>query len=75
MTTKLHLIDEPELEFGTGKHIDIRYGLRNHGPLDMDDPKAPGVPGEFCTSMNYQRCWYERSLAWREGRSIRRSRS
>ena len=34
-----------------------------------------GVPGEFCTSLNYQRCWYERSLLWREERSIRRSRS
>ena len=34
-----------------------------------------GVPGEFCTSANYQRCWYERSLLWREERSIRRSRS
>ena len=34
-----------------------------------------GVPGEFCTSANYQRCWYERSLEWREERSTRRSRS
>jgi len=25
---KLTHIDEPELEFGTGKHIDIRFGLR-----------------------------------------------
>lgn len=38
---KLTHIDEPELEFGTGKHIDIRFGLRNYGPLDFKDPTAP----------------------------------
>lgn len=38
---KLSHIDEPELEFGTGKHIDIRFGLRNYGPLDFKDPTAP----------------------------------
>jgi hypothetical protein len=32
---KLHFIDEPELEFGgAGRHIDIRHGLTEHGPLD-----------------------------------------
>lgn len=34
-----------------------------------------GVPGEFCTSGNHQRSWYERSLEWHEGRSTHRSRS
>jgi hypothetical protein len=38
---KLSFIDEPELEFGAGKHIDIRFGLRNFGPLDIEDSKAP----------------------------------
>ena len=38
---KLTHIDEPELEFGTGKHIDIRFGLRNYGPLDFKDPSSP----------------------------------
>jgi len=38
---KLVHIDEPELEFGTGKHIDIRFGLRNYGPLDFKDQSAP----------------------------------
>src|SRR5260370_18720843 len=38
---KLAHIDEPELEFGTGKHIDIRFGLRNYGPLDFKDQSAP----------------------------------
>jgi hypothetical protein len=32
---KLDFLDEPELEFGNGaRHIDIRFGLMHHGPLD-----------------------------------------
>ena len=39
---KLHFIDEPELEFGdAGRHIDIRHGLTEHGPLDRGLPSAP----------------------------------
>lgn len=34
-------LPEPELEFGTGRHVDIRFGLVNHGPLDRDHPTAP----------------------------------
>jgi hypothetical protein len=34
-------LKEPELEFGVGHHIDIRFGLMNHGPLDYDDPLGP----------------------------------
>ncbi|WDQ17039.1 argonaute/piwi family protein [Rhodopirellula sp. P2] len=34
-------IQEPELEFGTGQHIDIRYGLSTHGPLDQKSEFAP----------------------------------
>ena len=41
MAMKLTVIDEPELEFGTGKHIDIRFGLRNYGPLDFKEQSAP----------------------------------
>jgi len=26
---------EPELEFGAGRHIDIRFGLMHYGPLDF----------------------------------------
>ncbi len=33
--------DEPELEFGTGRHIDIRYGLSTHGSLDFGTEFAP----------------------------------
>lgn len=32
---------EPELEFGTGRHIDIKFGLMNYGPLDFESTLAP----------------------------------
>lgn len=38
---KATFLPEPELEFGTGRHVDIRFGLVNHGPLDLDHPTAP----------------------------------
>lgn len=34
-------IQEPELEFGAGTHIDIRFGLLNYGPLDSSSPVGP----------------------------------
>lgn len=33
--------DEPELEFGAGRHIDIKFGLMNYGPLDFEVPVSP----------------------------------
>ncbi|HZR64789.1 MAG TPA: hypothetical protein VFA85_06540 [Terriglobales bacterium] len=33
--------DEPELEFGAGRHIDIRFGIMNYGPLDFESSVAP----------------------------------
>ena len=38
---KAQFFHEPELEFGTGRHIDIKFGLMNYGPLDIDNPLAP----------------------------------
>ena len=38
---KTEFFHEPELEFGTGKHIDIRFGLANHGPFDFESARAP----------------------------------
>jgi hypothetical protein len=38
---KVGFIHEPELEFGTGRHIDVRFGLMNYGPLDINDTLAP----------------------------------
>lgn len=32
-------IEEPELEFAAGRHIDIRFGIMNYGPHDLD-PRA-----------------------------------
>lgn len=40
---KIAYLHEPELEFGAGRHIDIRFGLMNYGPLDMDSDSAPRV--------------------------------
>lgn len=38
---KLDFLDEPELEFGNGaRHIDIRFGLMHHGPLDSTNALA-----------------------------------
>lgn len=34
-------IHEPELEFGQGRHIDIRFGIANYKPLDYRDALAP----------------------------------
>jgi hypothetical protein len=34
----IDFLDEPELEFGNGaRHIDIRFGLMHHGPLDSSN--------------------------------------
>src|SRR5947208_4013314 len=35
-------LDEPSLEFGgSGRHIDIRFGIMDHGPLDRARGTAP----------------------------------
>lgn len=34
-------IPEPELEFGNGRHVDIRFGLMNHAPLDFENTLSP----------------------------------
>lgn len=38
---KAYFLQEPELEFGAGKHIDMKFGLMNYGPLDFENPLAP----------------------------------
>ena len=36
------VLPEPELEFGGGaRHVDMRYGLLHHGPLDRHEVGAP----------------------------------
>jgi len=38
---KISFITEPKLAFGNGQHVDIRFGLMNHGPLDVLSNAAP----------------------------------
>lgn len=39
---KLSFLHEPELEFGNGgTHVDIRFGVMRHGPLDLGETSAP----------------------------------
>ncbi len=38
---KLVLLQEPELEFGAGKHVDIRFGLKNYGPVTFELDTSP----------------------------------
>lgn len=57
-------LEEPELNFGTGRHIDIRFGIMNHGPLDFDSKVAPhqinlGVIGST-ESVEGVRLWLDR---------------
>jgi hypothetical protein len=65
---KLHFIDEPELEFGgAGRHIDIRHGLTEHGPLDRGLASAPqtvrvGVVGA-AQDVERVRAWIDRCRA------------
>lgn len=40
---KLELLTEPELEFGAGKHVDIRFGLKNYGPVAFEADTSPKV--------------------------------
>ena len=60
----IHL-EEPELEFGSGRrHVDIRFGIMNHGPLDLTSSLAPrqiavGVVGTKET-IEGVRDWLER---------------
>ncbi|HEV2643141.1 MAG TPA: hypothetical protein VGT98_10555, partial [Candidatus Elarobacter sp.] len=57
-------IEEPELEFGEGRHIDIRFGLMNYGPLDVASALARkqirvGIVGTPET-IELARTWLER---------------
>lgn len=61
---KIIRFDEPELQFGTSQHIDIRFGLMNYAPLDFDCDDAPkrirvGIVGSTA-SIEGLRDWLER---------------
>ena len=56
-------VEEPELEFGNGRHIDIRFGLANYGALDARNELAPtkirlGLVGDQ-KSIDQFRKWVE----------------
>jgi len=38
---KLELLPEPELDFGAGKHVDIRFGLKHYGPVTFEVDTSP----------------------------------
>jgi len=38
---KIEFLPEPKLEFGVDRHIDIRFGLMNFGPIDYAHQLAP----------------------------------
>lgn len=38
---KIKFLHEPELQFGISRHIDIRFGLMNYGPLDINLSTRP----------------------------------
>jgi hypothetical protein len=64
---KVCFLEEPELEFGAGRHIDIRFGLSNYGPLDTQSPLAPheiriGIVGTSETVAGVRE-WLERCAA------------
>jgi hypothetical protein len=64
---KIEFVDEPELEFGAGRHVDVRFGLMNYLPLDFGLPDAPksirlGVIGTAATIDGALR-WLEKCAA------------
>jgi len=61
---RVSLIAEPELEFGLGQHIDIRFGIMTYGPLDYATAVAPrairvGIVGTTETVEGVE-AWFER---------------
>lgn len=60
----IEFLQEPELEFGVDRHIDVRFGLSNYGPVDFESALAPksinlGIVGTNETIEGVSR-WLER---------------
>lgn len=60
---RIDFLREPELEFGAGNHIDIRFGLMNYGPFDIGSALRPkeilvGLVGTPTTTEGIRR-WLE----------------
>lgn len=61
----IDFLQEPELEFGAGRHVDIRFGLMHYGPLDYANQLAPkqmklGIAGTPQTIEGLQ-TWFEKT--------------
>jgi hypothetical protein len=62
----IDFLDEPNLEFGSGgHHIDVRFGIMQHGPLDRGSSTAPaqlrvGIVGTEETIEGVQK-WLEKT--------------
>jgi len=61
---QIDFLQEPELEFGVDKHIDIRFGIMNYGTVDYSSPLAPkeirlGIVGTNETIEGVSR-WFEK---------------
>jgi hypothetical protein len=65
---RAEFLDEPELEFGAAaRHVDIRFGLMDYGPLDqgqsrVHSPIRVGLVGTSETTELF-RAWFERCRA------------
>lgn len=75
---KITFLTEPELEFGnTGTHIDVRFGIMQHGPLDRGLATAPsqlrlGIVGTEETIEGVQN-WLQRARIGLKGKDSRLS--
>ena len=70
-------IEEPLLEFGAGMHIDVRFGIAQHGPFDVAQGTAPGnirvgVVGSAGSIENLT-AWLERAAGGLPGKISRRT--
>jgi hypothetical protein len=66
----LSVLEEPELEFGGGgRHVDIRFGIKDYGPFDL---KAPKVPKEVRIGLIGTAETVEGTSRWIEPRAFER---
>ena len=73
---KAQHFEEPLLEFGTGKHIDVRFGIAQHGPFDVSQATAPthikaGLLGS-ARSIEELTAWLEKAASGVPGKTSRR---
>lgn len=62
----ISLLQEPQMDFGTGRHVDIRFGLINFGPQDLEQARRPdkikvGVVGTS-QSIEDSSAWLEKCV-------------